>query len=109
MKYLLTKISNIFCLTPIRDLVSFMFEQPKNSVWIAHNGGRFDSVFLPQELLVNKKIIPETVMNGNKIMCIILPELNVKTIDSYLFLSMHLSNFPKALGIKDLTKGLFNR
>jgi hypothetical protein len=23
----------------VSDLVSFMFEQPKNCVWIAHNGG----------------------------------------------------------------------
>jgi hypothetical protein len=28
------------------DLVNFMLDQPKNSVWIAHNGGRFDSIFL---------------------------------------------------------------
>jgi hypothetical protein len=25
----------------VDDLVNFMFEQPKNSVWIAHNGGAF--------------------------------------------------------------------
>lgn len=89
----------------VDDLVNFMFEQPKNSVWIAHNGGRFDTVFLLHELLVKCKIVPKVIMNGNKIMCMELEERNLKVIDSFLFLSMKLSNFPKALGIKDLAKG----
>jgi hypothetical protein len=82
-----------------------MFEQPKNSVWAAHNGGRFDSVFLLRELLVQRKIVPKVIMNGNKIMCMELEERNLKVIDSFLFLSMRLSKFPEALGIKNITKG----
>ena len=38
-------------------------------------------------------------------MCIDLEERNLKIIDSYLFISMRLSMFPKALGIKNLAKG----
>ena len=37
----------------VADLVDFMYAQEKNSVWIAHNGGRFDTVFLLRELLIN--------------------------------------------------------
>jgi hypothetical protein len=32
------------CIT--RAFIDFMYACPKNSVWIAHNGGRFDTVFL---------------------------------------------------------------
>jgi hypothetical protein len=84
--------------------MDFMMAQPKGSVWVAHNGGRFD-IFLMRELLVQRKIVPKVIMNGSKIMCMELEERNLKIIDSYLLLSMRLSQFPKALGIKDLTKG----
>ena len=77
---------------------------PPNSVWVAHNGGRFD-IFLMCELLVERKIVPKVIMNGSKIMCMELEDRNLKVVDSYLFLSMHLSKFPEALGIKDITKG----
>ena len=77
----------------VDDLVDFMLEQPKNSVWVANNGGRFDSIFLLWELLVQRKIVPKVIMNGNKIMCMELEEQNLKVIDSYLFLSMRLSKF----------------
>ncbi|CAB3987888.1 DNA polymerase [Paramuricea clavata] len=89
----------------VEDLMNFIMEQPKGSVWIAHNGGRFDSIFLMNELLVKRRIVPRVIMNGNKIMCIELEERNLKIIDSFLFVSMRLSMFPKALGIKDITKG----
>jgi hypothetical protein len=54
----------------VEMLLDFMFSETNdNSVWIAHNGGRFDSVFLLPELLVKRGIVPQVVMNGNKIMC----------------------------------------
>ncbi len=74
-------------------------------MWVAHNGGRFDSIFLLRELLVKKQIIPELVMNGNKVISLEILERGLKVIDSFLFLSMRLANFPKALGIENLTKG----
>jgi hypothetical protein len=89
----------------VKDLLDFMMMQPKGSIWIAHNGGRFDNIFLMRELLVVRKIVPKVIMNGNKIMCMELEERNLNIIDSYLFLSMRLSKFPEALGIKDVAKG----
>ncbi|CAB3979926.1 DNA polymerase [Paramuricea clavata] len=89
----------------VQDLVDFMFEQSEDSTWIAHNGGRFDTVFLLRELLVKRKIIPKVIMNGNKIMCLEIETHKLRIIDSFLFLSMRLSKFPEALGIQDLTKG----
>ena len=82
-----------------------LLAEPENSVWVAHNGGRFDNVFLMRELLVQRKIVPKVIMNGNKIMCMELEKRGLKVIDSYLFLSMALSKFPDALGIKDTAKG----
>jgi hypothetical protein len=89
----------------VEDLMNFIMLQPKGSVWVAHNGGRFDNIFLMHELLVKRQIVPRVIMNGSKIMCIDLEERNLKIIDSYLFISMRLSMFPKALGIKNLAKG----
>lgn len=86
------------------DLVDFMLEQ-WNSVSITHNRGQFDTIFLLRHLLIEKSLTPESVMNGNKILALMIPEVDVKIIDSYSFLSMKLSKFPEALGIKDLRKG----
>ncbi|CAB3976760.1 DNA polymerase [Paramuricea clavata] len=89
----------------VSDLVDFMMTQPKNSVWVAHNGGRFDSIFLMRELLVHRKLVPTVVMNGSKVMSLEMQERNLKVIDSYLFLSMRLAKFPEALGLENVTKG----
>ncbi|CAB3984018.1 DNA polymerase [Paramuricea clavata] len=88
-------------------LISFMFAQTSNSVWIAHNGGHFDNIFLLRELLVKKGVVPHTVMNGNKIMSMEIRhgDISIKVIDSYLFLAMPLSKIPEAMDIPDLAKG----
>ena len=92
----------------VEMLLDFMFsETSNNSVWIAHNGGRFDSVFLLRELLVKRGIVPQVVMNGNKIMCMEIDQQQrkIKVIDSYLFITMRLSKMPEAMGIPNLAKG----
>ena len=91
------------CIT--RAFIDFMYACPKNSVWIAHNGGRFDTVFLLRELLVERKIVPKCIMNGNKILCMELEDRNLKVIDSFLFLNMALKKFPDTLGIPNICKG----
>ncbi|CAB4044265.1 Hypothetical predicted protein, partial [Paramuricea clavata] len=35
----------------VQDLVDFMFEQYEDSTWIAHNGGRFDTVFFVKRVV----------------------------------------------------------
>ena len=85
-------------------LAQFMLEQ-KNSVWIAHNGGRFDTIFLLKYLLTEKNLIPETVMNGNKILSLKIKEINLQIIDSFSFLSMKLAKFPESLEIDNIVKG----
>jgi hypothetical protein len=58
-----------------------------------------------RQLSVTRKIVPKVIMNVNKIMCMELERCGLKVIDSYLFLSMALSKFPDAMGIKDTAKG----
>jgi hypothetical protein len=92
----------------VEMLLDFMFaEQADNSVWIAHNGGRFDSIFILRELLVKRGIVPQVVMSGNKIMCMKIEQQQrkIRLIDSYLFITMRLSKMPEAMGIPNLTKG----
>ena len=48
----------------VEELVDFMLAQPEDSMWMAHNRGRFDTVFLLRELLVKRKIVPKVIMNG---------------------------------------------
>ncbi|CAB3989935.1 DNA polymerase [Paramuricea clavata] len=78
--------NNNACIT--QNLVDFMYAQERNSVWVAHNGGRFDNVFLLCELLIERNVVPQTIMNGNKIMCLELEDRNLKVLDSFLFLSI---------------------
>ena len=49
------------------NLIDFIFEQT-NSVWVKHNGSRFDTVFLLRNVLIKKNLVPHVVMNGNKVM-----------------------------------------
>ena len=88
----------------IPDFVCFPLKQ-KDSVWIAHNKSRFDTIFLLQNIMQSKYLVPDVIMNGNKVMRMHIPFLNATFLDSYLFLSMALSKFPNCLGFSDMTKG----
>ena len=44
-------------------------------------------------------------MNGNKVMMMEIPFINVKFLDSYLFPDMRLADFPASLGFDDFIKG----
>ena len=88
----------------IPDFVRFLFQQ-NDSVWIAHNGSRFDTIFLLRHIIQSKYLVPDVIMNGNKVMRLHIPFINAKFLDSNLFLSMALSKFPKCLGFPDMSKG----
>lgn len=88
----------------VPEFVDFLLRQPK-TVWIAHNGGRFDSIFLLRYLLVDKDIVPDTVMNGTQAMSIAINDYDITLLDSFCFLGMRLANFPKALGLPNIVKG----
>ena len=86
------------------DFLEFMFSQ-NNSVWIAHNGSRFDTVFI-LDWLMNKKGVttPNVIMSGNKIMKLEYQSCHV--LDSYLFFQMRLEKLPKCMGLgENVEKG----
>ena len=87
----------------IDQLCKFIILQ-ENSVWIAHNGGRFDTIFIFKFLMENN-IFPEAIMCGNKIMKLFICGKNIIFFDSFSFLHMRLAAIPKAMGIQDLCKG----
>lgn len=79
--------------------LEFMFDQP-NSVWVAHNGAKFDTVFILRWLLEKKGVTPpNVVMSGNKIMKLQYKSCHI--LDSYLFFQMKLAKLPKCMGLNE--------
>jgi hypothetical protein len=75
---------------------------------MAHNMKAYDGYFLLQYLVENilpHQQLPQIVMNGAKILCITFNK--VKIIDSFSFIPMALSKFPKTFGLLELKKGYF--
>ncbi len=56
---------------------------------------------------MRKKIIPDVIYRGAKVLQISLSSAEMKVIDSYNFMSMPLSKFPKTFGLSELKKGYF--
>ena len=80
----------------------------KNTVQIAHNLKGYDGVFILKYFLENLlpcESTPEVILTGCKILAIM--HRQTKIIDSYSFLTMALSEFPKTFGISELKKGFF--
>ena len=65
----------------------------------------FDTIFIFKYILEKKKIFPESIMCGNKVMMLFIPDENIYFFDSYSFLHMMLSAIPKAMDISNLCKG----
>ena len=73
---------------------------------IAHNLAGYDGVMLMEHLIRNS-LNPEVIYNGTKILYIHIRKLSIRVLDSFKFLPMPLSAFPKSLGFPDLAKGYF--
>ena len=90
------------------DFCELLFGQEEKCVAICHNFKGYDSAFVMEWILENMTTIdkkPSPLMNGSKILSIVLR--NVKIIDSLSFLPMALEKFPKTFDIKELKKGFF--
>ncbi|KAE8597395.1 hypothetical protein XENTR_v10005656 [Xenopus tropicalis] len=73
--------------------------------FIAHNAGRYDSYFIVQEL-IREKLQIQIINQGGKLLCVTLPDLKMRFIDSLNFLPMKLSKLPEAMGFSG-SKGYF--
>lgn len=83
-----------------------MRKEYKNSVFLAHNAGRFDEFFILEHFLaLGEK--PEVIFNGGSILNISLPTYNITFRDTYLYLPRALSALPKMFGLEDTEKTFF--
>ncbi|XP_075438335.1 uncharacterized protein LOC142477223 [Ascaphus truei] len=90
----------------LADFVKKFIDRPfREYTFIAHNAGRYDSYFVVQQLL-KEKIKIELLAQGGKLLCVTIPDLNIRFIDSLNFLPMKLSKLPQALGFTG-SKGYF--
>jgi len=82
-------------------------DENKNSIAIAHNLRGYDGVFLMNFItntLMGEKPAKALII-GTKIYS--LNYRKIKLLDSYSFLPMALSEFPKTFNLKELKKGFF--
>ncbi|XP_053573371.1 uncharacterized protein LOC128663189 isoform X1 [Bombina bombina] len=90
----------------LKDFVNhFVTTKFQSVTFIAHNGGRYDSYLVVQQL-IKEKLAIKLLAQGGKLLCVTVPDLKIRFIDSLNFLPMKLSKLPKALGFKE-SKGHF--
>ena len=75
-------------------------------VAIAHNGSRFDTLFVLKTMMEKENITPQILAQGQKIIQLSYQNIFVK--DSFLYFGVKLSKLPKTLGLNvNLVKGDF--
>ncbi|EFP04698.1 hypothetical protein CRE_19551 [Caenorhabditis remanei] len=81
----------------------------KNAYLIAHNGGRYDYVFLMSALAQKMNVTPDFVCNGSTFISATfkLKDRELVFRDSCQFMPMKLSSMPKAFGLDIQAKGHF--
>lgn len=89
------------------ELCHFIFtEQHQDFFVIAHNFQSFDGLFVLRWLL-NNGIKADPIMNGGKIVSMVVSDYHVTFRDSLAFVPTSLAGFPALVGIPDLRKGDF--
>ncbi|KAM4028544.1 uncharacterized protein ACNLHF_023858 [Anomaloglossus baeobatrachus] len=73
--------------------------------FIAHNAGRYDAYFIVKEL-ISEKLCVKLISRGGRLLCVTLPDLDIRFIDSLNFIPMKLSKLPQAMGFSG-SKGHF--
>ena len=79
-----------------------------NYTFLAHASSRFDSILILRALL--KRNYPvQPVMDGNKVLMMEIPGLNVRFVDTFRYITVALENFPARFPdvIGDQGKGSF--
>ncbi|EFO99349.1 hypothetical protein CRE_20577 [Caenorhabditis remanei] len=81
----------------------------KNAYLIAHNGGRYDHVFLISALAQKMNVTPDFVCNGSTFISATfkLKDRELVFRDSCHYMQMKLASMPKAFGLDVSSKGHF--
>jgi len=81
--------------------------QHRGCVFLAHNAKAYDNYFLLNYFL-QKNITPKIIFDGSKAVYMSVGKgLNIRFLDSCMFLPMALSELPKCFDLKELKKGYF--
>ncbi|XP_066437431.1 uncharacterized protein [Eleutherodactylus coqui] len=81
-----------------RDFVNFFLSGAfEDCTFIAHNAGRYDSYFIVKQLII-EKIQIDMITQGGRLLCVTVPSMNLRFIDSLNFIPMKLSKLPQAMG-----------
>lgn len=83
-----------------------LLKEHKGYTCVAHNSGRYDFHFIKRELLA-RSIVTSDVSNGNTIFYSKIEKHKMRFIDSYKLIPIGLRGFPKAFGLKEMSKGYF--
>jgi len=82
-------------------------KQHRDFTVIAHNAKAYDNYFILNYLL-KEKIAPQVIFNGTKALYMRIGKgLNMRFLDSCMFLPMALSELPKCFDLTELKKGFF--
>jgi len=81
--------------------------QHKNCTFIAHNAKSYDNYFILNYFL-QMNITPKVIFNGSKAVYMCVGKgINIRFLDSCMFLPMALAELPKCFDLEQLKKGYF--
>lgn len=82
-------------------------ERLHDTVFFAHNSGRYDAILLEMGMYSRYGYLPEKISRGCKIMSMTFVEINVTIRDSLCFIPTALRSMSENFGIVELKKGYF--
>lgn len=77
------------------------------SHFFAHNGGRYDTIFIEYYMTIHKQLIANKIQRGMNEMQLYFPQLKIFFKDSRNFVNTALRNMSQDFGIEETRKGHF--
>lgn len=79
----------------------------EGSHFFAHNGGRYDTIFIEHFMTIRKQLLANKIQRGMNEMQLYFPQLKIYFKDSRNFINTALRNMSQDFGIDELKKGHF--
>lgn len=77
------------------------------SHFFAHNGGRYDTIFIEYYMTIKKGLLANKIQRGLNELQLVFPQLKICFKDSRNFINTALRNMSSDFGIEELKKGYF--
>lgn len=78
-----------------------------DSHFFAHNGGRYDTIFIEYYMTLKKGMIANKIQRGLNELQLVFPQLKIRFKDSRNFINTALRNMSADFGIQEMKKGYF--